>query len=98
MTAWRTVIHVPVTYNADGQLDAEAWARAVQKALTVTAVQHVALDGAARHDTPIPIETVRLCVHCHRPARQPVLISRPGETPAYACLPVCPPRKEEAAA
>lgn len=98
MTAYRTVLHVPVTYNADGQLDAEAWARAVEQALTATAAQHATLDGAPRHDIPIPIETVRLCAHCHRPARQPVLISRPGDPARYACLPVCPPRNEEAAA
>lgn len=98
MTTYRTVLHVPVTYNADGELDAEAWARATEQALTAAAAQHVTLDGAPRHDTPVPIETVRLCAHCHRPARQPVLISRPGEPARYACLPVCPPRTEEAAA
>ena len=98
MTTYRTVLHVPVTYNADGQLDAEAWARAVQKALTVTALQHVTLDGQPHHDTPVPIETVRLCAHCGRPARQPVLISRPGDPARYACLPVCPKPEQETAA
>lgn len=97
MTWYRTVLHVPVTYNADGELDAEAWARATEQALTA-AIQHVTLDGQPRHDTPVPIETVRLCAHCGRPARQPVLISRPGDPARYACLPVCPKPEQETAA
>lgn len=98
MTTYRTVLHVPVTYNADGELDAEAWARATEQALTAAAIQHVTLDGQPRHDTPVPIETVRLCAHCGRPARQPVLISRPGDPARYACLPVCPKPEQETAA
>lgn len=96
MTAYATVFHLPAIIHADNPDRAEQAAATVQAALLDALI--AIPDGAPHHEPPKPIETIRVCKHCHRPARQPVLISRPGETPAYACLPVCPPRNEEAAA
>lgn len=100
MTWYRTTVHLPLRFDALTPEHAEALIKAAEDALAKTVGEHACRDGAAHHQPPIPIDAQPTCIHCARPARQPVLISRPGETPAYACLPVCPPRHgdEETAA
>lgn len=93
MTAYRTAFHLPAIIHADTPARAEKIATIAQAALLGALI--AIPDGQPHHDTPAPVETVRYCAHCHRPARQPVLISKPGESAQYACLPVCPPRDEQ---